>query len=413
VEGRLGTDVEQSVMRTSTRHTAIRPLVVAAILAASVACGDERPEPSPPGSVATPQASVEPAATIGRISVVAAHGGWGDDIFEVPGGFAAFTRTVDAPSCPWPCADAGPDESYRYMESADGITWREAAPPVPGDGPFEHVAGGSEHWIWSNAERYEDRRAWRSSDYANWTEVDLRALGVLRSNVEQLHLARPVAIGSTTLVAWEVRGAAGRWGLLRVTPDGIESIATPWEIDAALAVIGGRFVAVRPSGSAEAPWKSPLQDAGVWESTDGRRWSYVGRPIGLPDLAARGSIQLVDSHTSGASPAFIAMIGRQARDLWGSDDGLTWRSLSWAPATVFPMDGAFVAVRTSGDPGFHASRDGQQWSPVEAPADALGSPRSARSYFDPYRVGPDWVGVPDSDEDAGPVTWLLRFELDS
>jgi hypothetical protein len=299
------------------------------------------------------------------------------------------------------------------MESADGITWREAAPPVPGDGPFEHVAGGGEHWIWSQAEG-RARRAWRSSDYVDWAEVDLRTLGVIGSNLGQLHFARPIANGSTALVAWEVDGvAADRRGLLVVTEDGIEPIATPWEIEAGLAVIGGRFVALRAAGRANAPWGSPLRDAGLWESTDGRRWTYVGEPIGLPQLATGGSIQLIDGHASGGSLPFIAIIGWQARDVWGSEDGLSWRSLSWAPGTVFPMDGAFVAVRTRWDPGFEASRDGQQWSRLEAPRDALGSPRTARSYFDPYRVGPDWVGVPDADDEAAPVTWLLRFELDS
>jgi hypothetical protein len=157
-----GAPTAADVVRTMRLHDAspraprrpvirVAPLLAAAavlvLVAASVAfVGSQRradvsiqPSTGPTTSApaVTPQAPVAPPAAIGPISVVRAEGSWGDDIVEVPGGFAAFT-------------------DHGYLESSDGTTWRQVVPPVPGDGPFEHVAGESEHWIWSQAARLRD-----------------------------------------------------------------------------------------------------------------------------------------------------------------------------------------------------------------------------------------------------------------
>jgi hypothetical protein len=356
---------------------------------------------SPPSAAVAPRASVAPPTPIGRISVVRADGNWKDDIFETPRGFAAFTETQVSVSCSWPCPDPHPNDVQRttYWESADGITWREAAPPVPGDGPFEHVAAGSEHWIWSQAER----RAWRSPDYATWTEIDLGFLSFGSPQEVEFGLEPPITNGSTTLVPWSALGQADPGGLLLATEAGVESIAEPWNADDALetrttlASIGGRFVALRPAGGARAPWGSPAQDAGLWESSDGRTWSYLGKPVGLPFGL---EVKLVDGLASGASDPFVAIL---SGSLYSSADGLSWRFLSWAPAGVYEMAGAFVGI--DGPDIFVSSNGEDWWTPAET-QDALGS-RVRSGYWSPYRTGPHWIAVPD-DED-GPKTWLIGY----
>jgi hypothetical protein len=83
-------------------------------------------------------------------------------IYETPNGFATIT-SVDYERGSF---------TDGYKESADGLAWHEAPVPVPGAGPFEHLFVGAEHWIWS----VRESRAWRSSDYIEWSEVDLAAI---------------------------------------------------------------------------------------------------------------------------------------------------------------------------------------------------------------------------------------------
>jgi hypothetical protein len=216
-------------------------------------------------------------------------------------------------------------------------------------------------------------------------ELDAAALGT-----DPGELADLVATG----------GRVERSGLLVVSGEQVEPIAAPWGAEESLGSVDGRFIALRPAGAVVGgPWGSPLNEPGLWESDDGRTWSYVGRP----DLLYLGDMQLVEATAVGGVMRYIAITGSRVD---GSDDGLAWRWLGSAPGQVIAVDHGLVAISK---PNIHVSTDGQSWSLVEHPGSTM-SPGS--SHWDPYQVGDNTIAVPDSRGEQG-LTWLLRFEADS
>jgi hypothetical protein len=212
-----------------------------------------------------------------------------------------------------------------------------------------------------------------------------------------------------------------RAGLLVVTADRVESIPLPWLsedsigwADAALAWAGGRFVAVRFAGSVRdgAPATAP-GDAGAWQSSDGRDWTFIGRLDGPPEWVST-SHELLDGTALGlAAPLVLVLdLPEIGSGLYGSDDGRTWRRLSAAPGAVFALERGLISTGPSfsDDNYMYASTDGVTWDRLDSTRGILGPPPFGGD-ASPYRAGPGTIVVLT---EPGPTwrTTLLRFAAD-
>jgi hypothetical protein len=314
-------------------------------------------------------------------------------IYETPAGFATITSVE---------YEYGSNADDGYEESADGVTWRESTIPVPGTGPFEHLHVGDEHWLWSVSEL----RAWRSSDYVDWTEVDLAAISPPSSGDVDwtLDLGAPATDGSTVIIPWD-QSAPGqqRSGLLVVAGDRVDSFDRPWAAEAALAWAGGRFLAFQPPTATFG--SQPATPGALWESPDGRAWTYRGEPEGLP-VRAGPTVQLIDGRDLAVGYPLVATLDTFATsELWGSEDGIAWQSIGTVLGSTFVMDGVFVAILGS---SASYSVDGRAWQRLETPGLNGYEPWFGLS---PYRAGPNTIVLLT---EPGPAwrTWLLRFDAD-
>jgi hypothetical protein len=212
-----------------------------------------------------------------------------------------------------------------------------------------------------------------------------------------------------------------RAGLLVVADGQVESVALPWLsedsigwADAALAWAGGRYVAVRFAGSVRegAPATAP-EDAGAWQSSDGRDWTFVGRLDGPPEWVST-SHELLDGTALGLAMPLVLVLDLPeiGSGLYGSDDGRTWRRLGAAPGAVFALERGLVSTRPSSsyDTYIYASTDGVTWDRLETTAGILGPPPFGGG-APPYRAGPGTIVVLT---EPGPTwrTTLLRFAAD-
>jgi hypothetical protein len=321
-------------------------------------------------------------------------------IYETPAGFATITSVE---------YELGSGIAG-YRESADGITWHRATAPVPEPraGPFEHLLAGNEHWIWSLSQL----RAWRSKDYIDWTEVEL---GPIAPPVSvdldwSLDLGEPATDGSTVIIPWSQSAAEQhRSGLLVVVDDRVDSVAPPWDTDVALTWAGGRFLALR---APTAAWESrPATPGAMWQSDDGRTWTDLGQPQGLPAWV-EATVGLVDGSATGTGWPLVAIfdLPEVGADLWGSEDGAAWQWIGRAPGHVFVIGGAFVAI---GPPFLAYSIGGRDWQYLETKREPWFGSAIEPSFGSapPYRVGPETIAIPL--ESAAWWTVLMRVEADS
>jgi hypothetical protein len=329
-------------------------------------------------------------------------------IYETPAGFATITSVE---------YERGSDIAG-FRESADGITWRRTRAPVPepSAGPFEHLLAGAEHWIWSVSQL----RAWRSMDHIDWTEVDLSAIAPPASIAHglSLDLGEPATDGSTVMIPWSQSGAGQhRSGLLVVVDDRVDAVDPPWDTDVALAWANGRFFALR---APTAAWESrPATPGGLWQSDDGRTWTDLGQPRGLPAWV-EATVGLVDGSATGTGWPIVAIVdSRRARasgssdrpaagaDLWGSEDGAAWQWIGRAPGHVFVIQGAFIAI---GPPRLAYSIGGRDWQYLETRREPWFSSAREPSFGSApaYRAGPETIAVPL--ESAAWWTVLIRVD---
>ncbi|MCB9932012.1 MAG: hypothetical protein H6841_01165 [Planctomycetes bacterium] len=219
--------------------------------------------------------------------------------------------------------------------SADGVTWTLETPAAPWSARYEHSAVVFDNRLWvmggmdATAAFLND--VWSSTDGVNWVQETAAAAWSPRRGTAVVEYA-----GSLWLLGGS-EPAYGIWGLNDVwtSSDGVnwtQQANAPWptRYNHSAVVFNGQIFVMAGQGGFQFKNDVWSFDGSSWISCTSQAWGYGGQRYGTAALAFNNKLWVC-----GGYAGYWLANGITMRDVWCSDDGISWTkqtsSAAWLP----------------------------------------------------------------------------------